>query len=174
MASFKVFFCLFLHALFWFSSSGTRLFNPFSISDQALMEEAKGQNKDNADKLEIIDRHFESMQFSGIGKLALAVEAKEHPKSSTETHEASGTAHESKQFPSSTISALVEKAREGIKASIQRNGGNLLLSLMDRCMCYLVKILGLKVANYLKKKRNDGNPFESKRVSPGGPDPHHH
>ncbi|XVE50139.1 hypothetical protein DITRI_Ditri01bG0137700 [Diplodiscus trichospermus] len=141
MASSKVFFCLFLHALFLILSSGTRLFNPFSISDQALMEEVKVQNKDSTDKLEIINRHFESKQLSGIGQMALAVEAKENLKSSIERHEMSETTLEFKLFPSSSKRALVEKARDAIKASIQKNGGN---------------------------------PFESKRVSPGGPDPHHH
>ncbi|XWS10951.1 hypothetical protein CRYUN_Cryun38cG0042500 [Craigia yunnanensis] len=135
MASFKVLFCLSLHALFLISSSGTRFFNPFLIADQELIEETKAQNKASIDKLEIIDRHFESKQFSGI---ALAVEAEEH--ASIERQE-SETNHESKQFPGSSKRALIEEAREAIKASIQRNGGN---------------------------------PFESKRLSPGGPDPHHH
>ncbi|XWS10068.1 hypothetical protein CRYUN_Cryun39dG0044100 [Craigia yunnanensis] len=137
MASFKVLFCLSLHALFLISSSATRLFHPFSIVNQALIEEAKAQNKPSTDKPEIIDRHFESKQFSGIGQMTLAVEAKEHPKASNERQEVSKT----NQFPSSSKRALVEEAREAIKASIQRNGGN---------------------------------PFESKRLSPGGPDPHHH
>ena len=141
MASFKVLFCLSLHVLFLISSSGTRLFHPFSVVDQALIEEAKAQNKAITDKLEIIDRHFESKQFSGLGQMALAVEAKEHPKASNERQEVSKTNHESKQFPTRSKRALVEEAREAIKASIQRNGGN---------------------------------PFESKRLSPGGPDPHHH
>ncbi|XVF04311.1 hypothetical protein REPUB_Repub05bG0071700 [Reevesia pubescens] len=132
MASFKVLFCLSLHALFLILSSGTRLFHPFSIADKALKEEAKAQNKASSiDKLELIDRHFESKQFSGIGQRTLAVKAKEQPKASIE----------SKQFPSSSKRALIENAIEAIKASIQRNGGN---------------------------------PFESKRLSPGGPDPHHH
>ncbi|XVE50141.1 hypothetical protein DITRI_Ditri01bG0137900 [Diplodiscus trichospermus] len=129
----NVFLLLSLHALFLISSSGTRLFHPFSISDQALMEEAKAQNKGSADKLEIIDRHFESNQFSGIVEMALAVEAQKHPKSSTETHE-------SKQFPSSSKRALAEKAWEAIKASIQRYGENLLLILMARFTCYLINI----------------------------------
>ena len=128
MASFKVLFCLSLLVLFLISSSGTRLFHPFSISDHALEEEAKSQNKASTDKLELIDRHFESKQFSGIGQLALAVEAKEHPKTSIERQEVSETNHESKQFPSSSKRTLIEEAREAIKASIQRNVGNLLES----------------------------------------------
>ncbi|EOY13183.1 hypothetical protein QUC31_002201 [Theobroma cacao] len=141
MAGFKVLFCLFLHALFFISSSGTRLFHPFSITGQALKEEANSQNKVSTDKLEIIDRHFESKQFSGLGKWTLAVEVKEHPETSSDRQEVSDRNHAPKQNLSSSKRAMIEEAREAIKASVQRNGGN---------------------------------PFESKRLSPGGPDPHHH
>ncbi|XVF18726.1 hypothetical protein REPUB_Repub11eG0047800 [Reevesia pubescens] len=126
MASFKVLFCLSLHTLFLISSSGTRLFHPFSsVAEQAL-------NKATRDKIEIIYRQFESKQLSAIGKLTLlAVEAKEQTKAIIE----------SMQFRSSSKRALIEETKKAIKASIQRNGGN---------------------------------PFESKRLSPGGPDPQHH
>ncbi|MBA0822908.1 hypothetical protein Goarm_019675 [Gossypium armourianum] len=127
MASFKVLFYLSLQVLFLVSSSGTRLFNPFSTADPALEMESKSQYKASGthDEVEITYRHFESKQFSGSDQLALAVAGKQHPKA---------TIIEAK-------SPLIEEGREAIKASIQRNGGI---------------------------------PFESKRLSPGGPDPHHH
>ncbi|MBA0822910.1 hypothetical protein Goarm_019675 [Gossypium armourianum] len=126
MASFKVLFYLSLQVLFLVSSSGTRLFNPFSTADPALEMESKSQYKaSGTHDEEITYRHFESKQFSGADQLALAVAGKQHPKA---------TIIEAK-------SPLIEEGREAIKASIQRNGGI---------------------------------PFESKRLSPGGPDPHHH
>ncbi|GMJ05288.1 hypothetical protein HRI_004198000 [Hibiscus trionum] len=127
MASCKVFLCLSLHVLFLVSSSGTRLFHPFSTADPALRTESKSQHTASTNnEMEIVYRHFESKQFSGIDLIPLTVAAgEEHPKSSVV---------ESKR-------ALIEEAREAIQASIQRNGGI---------------------------------PFESERLSPGGPDPHHH
>ncbi|KAB2095704.1 hypothetical protein ERO13_A01G058200v2 [Gossypium hirsutum] len=125
MASFKVLFCLSLHVLFLVSSSGTRLFHPFSIADPVLKMESKSQYNANTHDEEITYRHFESKQFSGIDQLALAVADKQHPEAAI---------IESKR-------ALIEEGREAIKASIERNGGI---------------------------------PYETKRRSPGGPDPHHH
>ncbi|KAB2043961.1 hypothetical protein ES319_D01G056300v1 [Gossypium barbadense] len=126
MASFKVLFYLSLQVLFLVSSSGTRLFHPFSTADPALEMESKPQYKASStdDEVEITYR-FESKQFSGTDQLALAVAAKQHSKA---------TIIEANR-------PLIEEGREAIKASIQRNGGI---------------------------------PFESKRLSPGGPDPHHH
>ncbi|KAG4161273.1 hypothetical protein ERO13_D01G044450v2 [Gossypium hirsutum] len=126
MASFKVLFYLSLQVLFLVSSSGTRLFHPFSTADPALEMESKPQYKASStdDEVEITYR-FESKQFSGTDQLALAVAGKQHSKA---------TIIEAKR-------PLIEEGREAIKASIQRNGGI---------------------------------PFESKRLSPGGPDPHHH
>ncbi|TYG82145.1 hypothetical protein ES288_D01G064000v1 [Gossypium darwinii] len=127
MVSFKVLFYLSLQVLFLVSSSGTRLFHPFSTADPALEMESKSQYKASSkhDEVEITYRHFESKQFSGTDQLALAVAGKQHSKA---------TIIEAKR-------PLIEEGREAIKASIQRNGGI---------------------------------PFESKRLSPGGPDPHHH
>ncbi|TYI96284.1 hypothetical protein E1A91_D01G061100v1 [Gossypium mustelinum] len=126
MASFKVLFYLSLQVLFLVSSSGTRLFHPFSTADPALEMESKPQYKASStdDEVEITYR-FESKQFSGTDQLALAVAGKQHSKA---------TIIEANR-------PLIEEGREAIKASIQRNGGI---------------------------------PFESKRLSPGGPDPHHH
>ncbi|KAG8502515.1 hypothetical protein CXB51_001168 [Gossypium anomalum] len=80
MASFKVLFCLSLYVLFLVSSSGTRLFHPFSIADPALKMESKSQYKANTHDEEITYRHFESKQFLGIDQLALAVADKQHPE----------------------------------------------------------------------------------------------
>ncbi|KAE8703294.1 putative Mitochondrial transcription termination factor family protein [Hibiscus syriacus] len=126
MASFKVFLCVFLHALFLVSSSGTRLFHPFLTADSTMGTDSKSQYKASTyNGMETISRHFGSKRFSGMKLLPLAVAAGEHLEADFA---------ESKR-------ALVEEGREAIKASIQRNGGE---------------------------------PFESKRTSPGGPDPHHH
>ncbi|TYH86682.1 hypothetical protein ES332_D01G061700v1 [Gossypium tomentosum] len=126
MASFKVLFYLSLQVLFLVSSSGTRLFHPFSTADPALEMESKPQYKASSTDDEVdITYRFESKQFSGTDQLALAVAGKQHSKA---------TIIEAKR-------PLIEEGREAIKASIQRNGGI---------------------------------PFESKRLSPGGPDPHHH
>ncbi|MBA0759115.1 hypothetical protein Gotri_022038 [Gossypium trilobum] len=68
MACFKVLlFYLSLQVLFLVSSSGTRLFNPFSTADPALEMESKSQYKASSthDEVEITYRHFESKQFSG-------------------------------------------------------------------------------------------------------------
>lgn len=137
MARFNVFLCLSLQILFLISCSGTRLFHPFSVSDQTLEEEAKARNK-----VELIAKHFESEQFSGMGDLALAVETKEHPKTVIERQKVNEKKQESKQFPSiSKRTLMIEEAKEAISASI---------------------------------RRNDGIPYDSERLSPGGPDPHHH
>ncbi|KAK8622674.1 hypothetical protein V6N13_117580 [Hibiscus sabdariffa] len=129
MASSKVFLCISLHVLFLVSSSGTRLFHPFSAADPALRTESKSQyTASTNDEMEMAYsyRHFESKQFSGMKQLALAVAAgEEHSKAAVV---------ESKR-------SLIEEGREAITASIQRNGGI---------------------------------PFEPERLSPGGPDPHHH
>ncbi|KAL4311424.1 hypothetical protein GQ457_01G004080 [Hibiscus cannabinus] len=125
MANSKVFLCLSLHVLFLVSSSGTRLFRPFSAADPALRTESKSQyTASTNDEMEMAYsyRHFESKQFSGMERLALAVAAGE------------AAVVESKR-------SLIEEGREAITASIQRNGGI---------------------------------PFEPERLSPGGPDPHHH
>ncbi|MBA0676006.1 hypothetical protein Goari_017516, partial [Gossypium aridum] len=73
MASFKVLFYLSLQVLFLVSSSGTRLFHPFSTADPALEMESKSQYKASStdDEVEITYR-FESKQFSGTDQLALA------------------------------------------------------------------------------------------------------
>ncbi|KAK8681137.1 hypothetical protein V6N13_053544 [Hibiscus sabdariffa] len=122
MASFNVFFVLYLHALLLVSITATRSLHPLALPPQAVEDEVKKRWPLN--KFAYLP-HYSTQLTKAASVTSATVKT-----------------NESKEFSNGKKKlALIQEGREAIEASM---------------------------------KRNIGNPLGLKRLSPGGPDPHHH
>ncbi|KAK8681124.1 hypothetical protein V6N13_053531 [Hibiscus sabdariffa] len=122
MASFNVFFVLYLHALLFVLITATRSLHPLALPHQAVEDEVKKRSP---------LKKFTSLPHYST-QLTKAASVTSATVKNNESNEFSNGKNKS---------ALIHEGRESIKASM---------------------------------KRNTRNPLGLKRLSPGGPDPHHH
>ncbi|KAK8610511.1 hypothetical protein V6N13_081667 [Hibiscus sabdariffa] len=201
MTNFNVFIVLSLHVLLLVSSSATRSLHPLSVRHQAIEDEVKAMSP--LEKFASLPHHSEQLtkaasvtsateekksnqrtriaSFNVFVVLSLNVlllvsssatrslhplsvphqAIEDEEKASSPLKKFASLPHHSEQLTkAASVTSAAVKTNESKEYSNEKNKS----ALMQEG----------KEAIKASMKRNIGNPFELKRLSSGGPDPHHH